>query len=532
MSEQVAVVGLGPVGATLALLLARAGVPTIAIERDRDVFPVSRAVALDDEALRVLQAAGLDTSAAEFLTRQTVRLRSRDGRPLLDLPPRVAPNGHPALAFFQQPDLERALRDELARQANVTVLLAHELEEFHQHLDGVTLGVRDLRSGSRRLLHVSWLLACDGAGSFVRRRLGIRLRGLTFARRWLVVDTLRSAATPDAPFEFICDPARPTVSAPLPAARHRWEFMVLPGEDPRALEQPAAVRRLLAPFADVDALQVLRATVYTFHARIAERWRDGRVFLAGDAAHLTPPFAGQGISAGLGDAHNLAWKIATELNGSASSQLLDSYQAERRPHVTRLLALSVLLGLAIQTRRPRLALARDVVLRGLLAAPGVHGWATAGGWKPPSEYSRGFVDTRSRSRVTGTQIPQPEVRLCSGEQRRLDDVLGTRFALIGFDSDPTGALDVGTRTLLSALSIRLVQITTDNSPAKTSTDITTVEDRSGRLHEWFEQAGAAVVLVRPDRHIYATLAPDRAREVVSDLALALGAPARGQPRGK
>jgi 3-(3-hydroxy-phenyl)propionate hydroxylase len=525
MTGQVVVVGLGPVGATLALLLARAGVATIAIDRDPGVFPVSRAVALDDEALRVLQATGLEApTPPRFLTQETVRFRSRHGTPLLDLPPRLSANGHPALAFFHQPDLERALRDELARQPNVTLLIGHELERFSQHSNGVVLTLRERASGSRRRLDASWLLGCDGAGSLVRRQLAIRLRGLTFARRWLVVDTLRPAGTVTAPFEFICDPARPTVVAPLPGGRQRWEFMVLPGEDPSRIERPAAVRRLLAQFADVDAdaVQVLRSTVYTFHARIAERWRDGRVFLLGDAAHLTPPFAGQGLSAGLGDAHNLAWRITAAVNGSASPVLLDSYQAERRPHVTRLVALSVLLGAGIQTRRTALALARDAALRGILAAPGVRGWATAGGWKPPSRYKHGFVDTRSRLRVTGSQLPQPAVRLRSGEERRLDDVLGPRFALVGFETNPAAGLDAQCRAILDALSVRFVQIVSSVASTDAPAEVTLLEDRSGALNAWFRQARARLVLVRPDRHVYAALHADRVADVVMPLAAAVG----------
>jgi 3-(3-hydroxy-phenyl)propionate hydroxylase len=525
MSEPVVVLGLGPVGATLALLLARAGVPTIAIEREPDVFPLSRAVALDDEALRVLQAAGLATpDAPAFLTRQTVRFRSRHGTSLLDLPPRLSPNGHPALAFFHQPDLDRALREELHRHPNVTLLLGHDLEAFRQHGQGVALTLHEPGTGSRRRVDASWLLGCDGARSLVRRELGISLPGLTSDRRWLVVDTQLPGGTVGGPFEFICDPARPTVTAPLPGGRRRWEFMLLPGEEPSAMERPEAVRALLAPLTDADALEVVRATVYTFHARVAERWRDRRVFLVGDAAHLSPPFAGQGLSAGLGDAHNLAWKIAAVVNGSANSALLNTYERERRPHVMRLIAVAVLLGLAIQTRRPRSAVARDAVLAALLKVPGVRSWAAGGGWKPRTRYRSGFVrDTRWRGSLTGGLLPQPEVALPGSRPVALDEVLGPRFALVGFETDPAAALAPESRAIVHALSVTVLQIRSRPAPVAATDGVTVVHDKDGVLQEWFARAGANLALVRPDRHVYAVFGPEQAARAVRDLAAAAGA---------
>jgi len=528
----VAVVGLGPVGATLALLLARAGIATLAIDREEEILPLSRAVALDDEALRVLQAAGIaGARAPALLTRQTVRFRSRDGAPLLDLPPRLSMTGHPALAFFHQPELEGALRAELHRHPLVTLLLGHELEHFDQRTDGVTIRLRDRRSGTAFCREVPWLLACDGASSTVRRRLGIRLRGITSRRRWLVVDVQRPAGPDPAAFEFLCHPGRPTVGGALPGGRQRWEFMLLPGEDARAMVRPEVVRRLLARHPDTDADDVLRAAVYTFHARVAERWRDGRVFLLGDAAHLSPPFAGQGLSAGLHDAHNLAWKIAVVVKGSAGPALLDTYATERRPHVAKLIALAVLLGLAVQTRRPRLAAIRDASLRALLRGRAVRAWAVGGGWKPPSRYDRGFVRTgRSLSAAEGAQIPQPEVAVEGALTQPLDDVLGPGFALVGLGTDPAAGLDARSRATLDALSVRLVHVAFGcGSPTAADTcGVTRVRDLGGALERCLQDDGASLVLVRPDRHVYAALRTDELASAVAGLAAALSPP--GRPR--
>lgn len=512
MTAAVAVVGLGPVGATLTLLLARSGVETVVIEREPEVSPLSRAVALDDEALRVLQAAGLQPSG---LTQRPVRVRSRHGRTLLDLPPRLSSNGHPALAFFHQPDVERELRARLRRQPNVTLLLDHELERFEDRGDRVELIVHDRTSATSRSLTVAWLLAADGARSTVRRQLGIRLRGITFARRWLVVDTRRPDLGPEAPFEFICDPRRPTVAAPLPGGRRRWEFMLLPGEEPAEMEQEHQVRRLLSGVTDAAAVEVLRATAYTFHARGAKHWRRGRVLLAGDAAHLSPPFAGQGVSAGLGDAHGLAWRIAMVTREAAHPRLLDSYEAERRRHVTKLVTLSSALGVLIQSRSPTTAAVRDVALRALWAVPPVRTWATRGGWKPPARYPHGFILAGGGSRA-GAQIPQPLVHQESSEPRRLDDVLGPHFAVIAVGIDLTTALDGHARDIAARAGVQLVQI--GRSPATGAPEgVTVLFDDDRVLQHWLADSRTPILLVRPDRHLYAATSAADATAAVRDL---------------
>ncbi len=238
-----------------ALLLAAQGVPTLALERNVEVSPLPRAVALDDEALRLLQATGLDAhSRPALLTTPTVRFRSRRAEPLLELPPHPSPYGHPSLAFVRQPDLDAALRGHLRDQDLLEMRLGQEVQWLRPDAEGVPLEVRDVRSGRTQQVRARYVLACDGARSLVRRSLRIPLRGLTSARRWLVVDTL----TPDcgtgnqgfaaADFEFGCDSRRPWVHGPLPEATHRWEFMLTPGEDPGELERPEAVRRLLASY--------------------------------------------------------------------------------------------------------------------------------------------------------------------------------------------------------------------------------------------------------------------------------------------
>jgi 3-(3-hydroxy-phenyl)propionate hydroxylase len=412
--DPVVVVGLGPVGATVALLLAGQGVRVVAVERDEAVYPHPRAVALDDEALRVLHAAGA-LDGLGLRSGDTVRLRGADGRPLVALPPPPTTTGHPALAFFRQPELEGLLRARLAVEPLVDVRLGVEVAAVRRDGGGATVVVgRAAGGGGEETVRASYVLACDGGRSAIRRGLGIRLVGRTSGQRWLVVDTAapvpphgpeQPAFAPDD-FEFACEPRRPWVHGPLPGGEHRWEFLLGPDEDAAAVERSHVVSDLLGARLGGAAPAVRRAAVYVFHARVAARWRVGRVLLLGDAAHLAPPFAGQGLGAGLRDAHNLAWKVAAVVRGEAADALLDSYAAERRPHVVRMTALAEALGAVVQLRRGRAARVRDGVMRGLVRRPRVQDWIARGGWKPPSTLRRGVVASGVHGWRAGEPLPQ------------------------------------------------------------------------------------------------------------------------------
>ena len=522
-TDRVIVVGLGPVGATVALLLGRLGVPTVALELTTTVLSSPRAVALDDEALRILQAAGLDKGTLpELLTSVPVQARSSRGRPLIELPARRTALGHPALAFFHQPDLEQVLRAALRDQPSVDVRLGHRVEGFESTGEEVVVTARDRCNGTRSRWRGRWIIACDGANSGVRRQAEIRLRGFTSRRRWLVVDAVLPAAA-DPSFAFICQPARPTVSAPLPGGRHRWEFMLLPGERPADMQLEDSVRQLVKRHAGVEDFEIIRASVYRFHARLAERWVQDRVLLAGDAAHLSPPFAGQGLSAGLRDAHNLAWKLAAVVNQQASPSLLESYETERRPHALRMIVLALTLGQLIQVRRGRTAAARDLSLQLALAAPRVRAHVTAGGWKPSARYARGLVARETTNRVTGTQFPQPCVVLSDGTHRRLDDLLEADFALIAWKRDPRLVLDRRSRTRLDELRARLVHAAPTHPPSgRSDADVLAVgDDADATLARWFARAQASLALIRPDRYVFAAFNPPQAPSAVGELARAL-----------
>jgi 3-(3-hydroxy-phenyl)propionate hydroxylase len=454
---------------------------------------------------------------------QHVRIAGASGRPLAEVAFDDAGNGMPGLAFFLQPELERALRAGLAGLPTVEVALGTELEGFAQDDRVVTAVLRDAASGERRAVRASYLLACDGARSSVRRALGIGFSGSTFEQRWLVVDLATPRPLAHLPYyTAVCDPARPFVNMPCPGG-HRFEWMLHPGEDEAAMTDPATVRALLAPHLDPDAVEVLRAVVYTFHARMASRWRDGRVLLAGDAAHAMPPFAGQGLGSGIRDAANVAWKLAAVVDGRAADALLDSYERERRPHVQAMIRLNALLGAIFQSTDRRVAAARDGLLRGAMATP-LGAWVRRGGPRPAPALPR-----RARPRIGargGAPLVRARVRTLEGAVGGLDDVVGGRFALLGAGADPRRSLDADALAIWEALGAEYLQVVPRGGRAtgapERSGEAPVIEDLDGRL---VRQLRGGVAIVRPDRFVVGVVAPRALSRATRRYATRLGRPA-------
>ena len=513
----VLVVGCGPVGAVLAALLGAAGVRVLVVERDAEPFPLPRAVAADDEVLRILTALpGCADLLDEMTLGRRVHLTGRDDRPLVTLEFDETPLGQPGLAFFTQPALEARLREVLDGLPSVTVACGWALRDWTQDAHGVT--ARVAAAGGERRVRAGYLVGCDGAGSSVRTGLGIGYGGSTFAQPWLVVDVAGVRPERLAEFTFRCRPQRPAVSVPTPGG-HRFEWMLLPGETPAQLLEPAVVDGLLRAEVGDLPLPLVRAAVYTFHARVATRWRAGRVFLAGDAAHAMPPFAGQGLGAGVRDADNLAWKLAAVLAGEAGDALLDSYERERRAHVREMVALSRLMGALVSTRDPRAAAARDLVLAGLARAPGVGPWLRAAGPKPLPGLPRRTVPALvpRRSARGGRLLPSPRVRLPDGTLTRLAPVLGRHWAVLGLGPDPAALLDEGTAAFWRARSARLVRIGAAG-----------VVDLDGTVEAL--RSDGELVLVRPDGHVLATLHRSEVTAATRAYAGRIGVTAPASPR--
>ena len=328
-APEVAVVGYGPVGATLANLLGQAGIRTCVYERSTDPYSLPRACHLDAEIMRIFQGIGLgDEAGALVEPSRGMLFTDTAGRPLFDYEDFVR---DPILGWhedyvFIQPELDAVLRAGTERFDCVEVRLGAEVTDWRE-------------------LPGRWVVACDGAASTCRQQAGIDFVDLGYDQRWLVVDVMlsRQVELPDI-IHQVCDPQRPATFVPSARNHRRWEFRLLDGETDEQVAASANVWRLLAPWLQPGDGDLVRAAVYDFHATVAERWRQDRLFLAGDAAHQMPPFMGQGMCSGIRDAANLAWKLRAVLRDGAPDTLLDSYEAERRPHVERCIELSIEAG--------------------------------------------------------------------------------------------------------------------------------------------------------------------------------------------
>ncbi|OJU19883.1 MAG: hypothetical protein BGN95_09475 [Sphingomonas sp. 66-10] len=457
----VLIAGGGPTGLTLAILLARRGLKVIVAEKEAAPYPLPRAAHIDHEGMRILQEAG----AAEdvFATSRRVArydfLNSRSKLLLrFDGSDRIGPGGWPGANMIHQPSVEAALRRSLQRYPDAVLCHGWEVGSFVDDGDGVTTRIGTPEGP--KTIRSRFLIGADGARSPVRTAAGIAFDDLQFEEPWLVVDVLVDDETrlPAANLQ-ICDPKRPTTCVLMGEGRHRWEFMILKGETAEQVSDDAFVATLLDPWDVKGAVRIERKAVYTFRARIADRWRAGNVLLAGDAAHQTPPFAGQGMCSGLRDAANLAWKLAAVVKDGAPDALLDSYQPERARNLRATIDMAIMMGRMVCTTNRWAALARDLKI----------GIARILGKQPnrPSGYPtimEGLIIAESNA--AGSYFPQP----VAPDGTRLDDVLGAGCWLLS-------------RDMLAAAPIRPF------APA---------------IERWLDDRQSDAVLVRPDRYVFGT----------------------------
>lgn len=494
----VLVVGLGPVGATLANILGRHGVRTLVIDRADDILPMPRAIALDNEALRILQLAGLAETDFDRVAIPQVRLHSPRFGEFARMDTLGAIDGHPKLVTFYQPDLERALRARLAALPAVAVATGVDLTGLRNEADVVTADL--VRDGAGCQVRARWVVGADGASSTVRRLAGLDFVGRSYGQDWLVVDA-SNVVRPIDHVEFLCDHRRPVPHMTAPGGRERWEFMLRPGETREQMEDEGRVRALLAPWGGTDGLTIERRAVYRFHARSAAAYRKGRLFLAGDAAHVTPPFAGQGLVSGLRDAANLGWKLAWVTSGRAAPAILDSYDRERRPHARAMIDFARVMGRLVM---PRSAAAATLVHGGMclirLVGPLRRHFERMDG-KPSPRFRRGlFMPARGRAgRLRGRLLPQGLVATAEAGTVASDEILGRDLCLIGLGVDPAATLDPALAVAFRQAGGRIVRIMPRGCRAG-SAGAAQVEDLTGVFLPGLGGRGR-VIMVRPDRTI-------------------------------
>lgn len=505
----VVIIGAGPTGLMLANLLGMQGIEALVIERNTGTVGEPRAVTIDDESLRTVQATGLIAGVLPHVVQgYGVHYYSWRNKVFARIEPNAMEHGFPKRNAFRQQLLVGQLRDGMQRFAGSAIWFGHELVKFHDEGESVRLELR--HDGETKHIRCDWLVACDGGRSGVREQLGIPLTGSSYDEKWLIVDLLeRNSAFRHT--RTYCDPVRPAIRLPGPEGTLRYEFMLHEGEDPDEMLEEARVRSWIHARDPADAqLPITRKVVYAFHARVAQRWKAGRVLLAGDAAHLTPPFAGQGMNSGVRDAANLAWKLAAVVQGRLPASLLDSYETERKPHAWSLIQMAVRIGTFMQPKSVAAAMLTQGALKLFSVFPPVRDYVLQLKFKPKPRFFDGFFvpgQTPGALVPAGQLLPQPKVELPGGAQAGLDDVLGSGFALLSLaDADDGGVAEALAALAGTGLACRHVRVVAQRDdflkPAGTEA---TLRDCGGTLEAIIRSAGAQAVLLRPDRYVLAYL---------------------------
>jgi 3-(3-hydroxy-phenyl)propionate hydroxylase len=513
----VAIIGYGPVGATFANLLAKHGLKIAVVEQAPDIYDKPRAITIDHEVLRVFQACGLGEVMAKGIAPHpgTHYLGvDREVIKIFDPMPQPYPLGWVPTATFVQPDAERALRGRLSEYGGANVFLSTRAVDLAQDERGVALTIE--REGTVSTLRAQYLVACDGANSFVRKQLGIELDDLAFDEWWMVVDALTDDLTkrPHKCFQY-CWPSRPGTFLPGPGALRRWEIKLLPGETPEDFASSDRILSALSAFTDTSDLTIWRSAVYRFHALVAQKWRSGRIFLMGDAVHQTPPFLGQGLCAGIRDAFNLAWKLAFVLKSRGGDALLDSYEIERKPHVSAVIGAAKEFGKIIGELDEVAARARDAKLRAELAA----GTAETIRQRYIPNLKSGVI--AANAMLAGSLFVQPNVAGFDGEIVRLDDLLPLGFTMVSSSVEPLDWLSPRSRDAWRQLGGAEVLIS-DDVPVPAPENVIRVVEQGGLFSDWLNANEISAVIVRPDRYVFASASnPEELNELVRQLSSCL-----------
>ena len=525
----VVIAGCGPVGAALGNLLAARGLSVCIAEKHKEIYDKPRAITFDWEGMRVLQFCGVAEEFAKGIRPHPgTDFRGVDGQVIKLFDPLPPPwdLGWPPTFTFVQPEMERLLREALERRETVTLLFGRSVGGFRDTGDRVEVDILDPETGRTETVTGDFLVGCDGANSGVREALGLPLDDLGFDETWLVVDTLqqRETAIPAKGTQF-CRPWRPATFIPGPGKLRRWELKVMPGETPADFEDPARVRAVLADLVDVDAVEIWRSATYRFAARVGREWRKGRVILAGDAVHQTPPFLGQGLCSGIRDAANLAWKLVHVRRCGFNEALLDSYRDERRPHVVAVVEAAKEFGKIVGELDMDKARARDAQLMADLAA----GRMETRRQKFVPNLETGLVHFEEgvprEQQVAGTLMPQPEVYAPDGSKRLLDDLVPMEWLYVTTGMEAQEWMEgleevwreMGARRIViqsnavlnvdkTSNGIRLTPIhgQSTSSMQKYPLGIEKIGKLDTRFVHWCEENSIGAFIVRPDRYIFSS----------------------------
>lgn len=482
LQYDVAIVGYGPVGATLAALLGRAGISVVVFDKEVDIYDLPRAVHFDDEVMRIFQSAGISNELVEKVRiNPGMRFVDWSGKLLLDWPrpAGISSQGWNTSYRFHQPDLEIILRKAVARFGTIDVKTGHEVISAKNSTDHVTLTVQNRSSDERYPIECSYMVGCDGARSSTRAFMNTHMDDLGFRERWLVVDLLLTKPRPDLGDFSVqyCDPDRSATYVRGPENRRRWEIALRKSDAGLDFADPKTIWDQLSAWITPSDAELERSAIYEFRSVVASQWVAGRMVLAGDSAHQTPPFMGQGMCAGIRDVSNLAWKLIAALKGPQGPKLLASYKSERAPHVQQYIEMAVKLGRLINASNTQAALAS--------AFPQADGSARITSIAPP--LGPGLWQENDEHAM---QLSH-QLKLSDGTW--MDDKLGLDAGLListELQNSGAAALHKFTGHILPT------------SPHPT-------------IERWLKQLDAECVLVRPDRYVFGTAnGPDQLKSLI------------------
>lgn len=492
----VAIVGCGPVGAVATNLLSQQGLSVVIFDRAVEFHGETRAIHMDHEAMRILQAIGIDKDiqayvrpflGMEFVDHEHERiflLRAADQE--------SGEQGY----MFSQPYLELALRKRIETQcSNAEMKLGYEVRSIEHFDEYAVLDVIDLKSRELEKIAATYVIASDGSSSPMRKQAGIGLQDIGFDEPWVVVDCelLEPVDLPNYG-QQVCDLSRPCTFIPGENNHRRWEFMLLPGETPEEINDPDKLYELMAPWGISRENTVIhRSAYYLFHALTAERWRDRRLFLAGDACHQTPPFLGQGMCAGFRDVANLCWKLSLVKKGIADESLLDSYDLERSPHARKVVVAAVENGGIICTIDPEKAKIREKVFEEMAAQENLSFYDGI----PPLD--GGVLYRGDEQGRSGMLSLQPMIQVVNGEPALMDDIVGEGFRLITKEKRPLSKLDADNSIFWKNIA---GQTAVFDSSAEQLNGVMVLEDTTGRVDRWLDEHQCRSLLIRPDHYVF------------------------------